>query len=93
MSFGAPSAGQGRNPTKVRSRTLPGDSTLLEGRALTDCRDIIFKRIHWAFEVLDVEKLREFVAPAPILVRTAIMMLSLLNWHRLSAGQQPEIPN
>ena len=62
MSFGALNAGQGRNPTKVRSRTLPGDSTLLEGRALTDCRGIIFKRIHCAFEVLNVEKLREFVA-------------------------------
>jgi len=62
MSFGAPNAGQGRNPTKVRSRTSPGDSTLLKGRALTDCGGIIFKRIHCVFEVLnvDVEKAGEF---------------------------------
>jgi len=81
MSFGAPNANQGRNPTKVRSRTFPGDSTSLEGRALTDGGGIVFKWIRCALEVLTVEKMGEFEfelslekGPAPTLVRTAIVM-------------------
>ena len=60
MFFGLLNAGQGRNSTKVQSQIFSGDSTLLEGKALTDCGGIILERIRCIFEVLNVEKVEEF---------------------------------